>query len=287
MDVALVSCVTLPEPDPDEAPLLGALTAAGIEAKVIGWDDPGADWSTATVSVLRSCWNYPQRLDAFSVWLSEAARKTRLFNPPPVVKWNMHKRYLLDLERRGVPVTPTAVIERGAAVDLKVIAAERGWGEVVVKPAVSASSWRTMRVTTERYPEGQRHLEAIVSERDALVQAFLPSVEGYGERSIVVVDDEICHAVRKAPRFMDDAEAVSHQPMPVSPEEAALARTALAAVDSSVFYARVDLAPGPDGAPILMELELIEPSLWFDKGPLALARMVSGIQRRIEAAGAG
>lgn len=281
MDVALVSCLHPPEPDPDEAPLAAGLKAAGIEAKVVAWDDPAADWSAPAVSALRSCWNYPHHVDAFSAWLADVAGKTDLWNPVSVVQWNLHKSYLLDLQRRGLPVTPTAVIRRGQADDVRRIARDRGWSEIVVKPAVSASSWRTLRAGPERYDVAQRHLDALVAERDALVQAFLPSVEDYGERSVVVVDGHVCHSVRKAPRFMDDVEVVSHQPMPVAPAEAELARRAVAAVEGPVFYARVDLAPGDDGAPMLMELELIEPSLFFDQGPEALDRYVSGVRRRL------
>ncbi len=281
MDVALVSCVKLPEVDPDEAPLAAGLAAAGIDAKVVAWDDPNVDWSAPTVSVLRSCWNYPHHVEAFGAWLAAASERTDLWNPFAVVRWNLHKSYLLDLAQRGLPVTPTALVRRGQAGDIRRIASDRGWSEIVVKPAVSASSWRTYRAGPEQYDAAQRHLDGLVAERDALVQAFLPSVEDYGERSVVVVDGHVCHSVRKAPRFMDDVEVVSHQPMPVAPSEAELARRAVAAINAPVFYARVDVAPGDDGAPVLMELELVEPSLFFDQGPEALERYVAGVGRRL------
>ena len=278
----MVSCVNLPEADVDELPLKNALIAAGIDAQVVGWDDPTADWSRTRLAVLRACWNYPQHVTAFRSWLETAAAQTQLLNPIEVVQWNMHKGYLLELAARDIPVTPTALFAKGASSDLRATVAERGWTDVVVKPAISASSWQTKRVTADAYDEGQAHLDALTRERDALVQAFLPSVESYGERSLVVIDGEVCHAMRKAPRFMDDHETVSHKSVPITDAEEALAHRALAAVPKPVMYARVDIAPGPDGEPMLMELELIEPSLWFDKGPLALERMVAAIAKRLQ-----
>ena len=283
MDLALVSCLYLPDPDPDAAPLAEALASAGITSEVIGWDDPNADWSRPRLSVLRSCWNYPTEVDAFRRWLDVSAGTTQILNPVEVVKWNLHKGYLLDLAEKGLSVTPTALVRQGERLDLRALAEARGWSEVVVKPAVSANSWRTFRVRPGDFDEGQRHLDDLLAERDALVQAFLPSVEDYGERSVIVVDGQVCHAVKKAPRFMADTDLAPHEPVPVADAEAALALRAVAAVDAPIFYARVDLAPGPDNAPMLMELELIEPSLFFSHGPATLDRYVAGIARRLAA----
>ena len=95
MDVALVSCARLPEPDPDAAPLTGELTAAGISSQILAWDDPAVDWSSGRLTVLRSAWNYPQHHGAFLEWAERAALHGRLWNPLSVVRWNSHKSYLL------------------------------------------------------------------------------------------------------------------------------------------------------------------------------------------------
>jgi len=281
MDVALVTCKDLPEPDFDEAPLAEALGAAGISSNVLAWDDPEADWSRARMTVLRSSWNYPLHRDAFVGWAEATARVSDLWNPLGVVRWNSHKSYLLDLERRGVPVTPTAVVPRGGEITLDSILAERGWEEAVVKPAVSAASFKTIRVGPSTREKGEAHLRRLLPERDMLVQEYLPSVEGYGERALVWIDGELTHAVRKTPRFEGEDESVSSA-VAISADEAALASSALKAVDGRMLYARVDVAPGPDGRPVLMELELIEPSLFFPQFPGALDRFVTGIRRRLD-----
>jgi hypothetical protein len=112
-----------------------------------------------------------------------------------------------------------------------------------------------------------------------LVQQYLPSVEGHGERALVWIDGALTHAVRKAPRFEGDREQVSPIAMSITPSEAALAERVLATVDMPMLYARVDMAPGPDGGPVIMELELVEPSLYFAQSPAALDRMVRALVR--------
>jgi hypothetical protein len=283
VDLALVSCVKLPEPDADMPLLEAALRERGISCEVVGWDDPAVAWSRYRLALLRATWNYPQHLPAFLAWLEQAGRATQPWNPPALVRWNAHKGYLLELGARGIPVVPTELVRQHDSVALAELMARRGWDEVVVKPAVSAGSFRTLRVSRERVHEGQAHLRSLVAERDALVQAYLPAVEGYGERALVWIDGALTHAVRKAPRFEGDAEHVSG-PLPISAAEAALAERVLASLELPKLYARVDVAPGLDGEPLLMELELVEPSLFFGASPDALERLVRALERELEAA---
>ena len=283
MDVALVSCRELPEPDPDAAPLSQALAVAGLATDVLAWDDPAADWSRARLTLLRSTWNYPQRREAFLSWAEHAASASELWNPLHVVRWNTYKGYLLELEQGGVPVVPTVLLPRGSTATLRGTLEEHGWSVVVIKPAVSVSSFKTRRIGPEALEAGEAHLQELLRERDVLVQRYLPSVESYGERALVWIDGELTHAVRKSPRFEGDDESVSTDSVEISTAEAALARRALAAVRGPLLYARVDVAPGPDGQPLLMELELVEPSLFFSQCPRALDRFVSGVRHRLDA----
>jgi glutathione synthase/RimK-type ligase-like ATP-grasp enzyme len=202
LDVALVSCRDLPEPDPDAAPLAAALEAAGLSSQVMAWDDESLDWSVPRLAVLRSCWNYPQHPVEFEAWATATARATRLLNPLPIVEFSVHKRYLLALEAAGVPVAPTVLVEKGDTTPLLEIMEEQNWTRAVVKPAVSAASFRTLlvRESDEGLEAGESHLRDLAADRDTLVQAYLPSVEGYGERALVWVDGELTHAIRKTPK---------------------------------------------------------------------------------------
>lgn len=276
----------LPEPDPDEAPLAAALAAAGLEARLIGWDDPAADWSAAIPTLLRTTWNYALAAPAFLRWIDQVAAAAPLWNPAPIVRGNVHKRYLLELAARGVPTVPTLLVERGQAPSLAECAARLGCERVVAKPAIGAGSLETERFSVGGAEDAARfaaHLAAVSARCEVLVQPFVASVLDYGERSMVWIDGELSHAIRKAPRFSGDDERIEG-PMPIAAEERALAEAALAPLAGELLYARVDLARDADGQPMVMELELIEPSLFFARRPGSAERLVAGLVRRLSAA---
>lgn len=277
LDVALASCAPLPEPDPDQQPLMDALAERGLRVATLAWDDARVDWRRARLVVLRSTWNYPRRPQDFLRWVEGTAAVSTLLNPPDVVRANIHKSYLLDLERRGVAVVPTRLVRRGDSTPLSAVA--DGWERVVVKPAISAASLDTIRVDRDDFARGEAHLRMIVSSRDALVQPYQPSVEDVGERALVCVDGRLTHAVRKHPRFSAEEESVSAA-LPLADDERALAEQALATVGRPLLYARVDVARDAALRPMVMELELIEPSLFLVQHPPALERFADAIARR-------
>jgi glutathione synthase/RimK-type ligase-like ATP-grasp enzyme len=283
LDIALASCRVLPDPDPDEAPLLSALRAAGFSAKTLAWDDPKSDFAGARATVLRATWNYPERPADFVAWVDRTAACSRLFNGADVVRWNHHKGYLLELERRGVPIVPSRLVERGEPTPLAEIARARKWVDVVVKPAIGTGSRGTLRVSEGAMARDDAHLRVLVDRGDALVQPYMASVEEYGERAIVWVDGELTHAVRKSRRFLGDRERVSAS-VPIAPDEAELARAAVAvaAERGPLLYARVDVVRDEHGAPCVMELEVIEPSLFFAQSEDALRRYVSALAVRLQ-----
>lgn len=277
----IATCKQLPEPDPDEAALGAALTAAGIDFELLGWDDPDADWDAPGPTLIRSTWNYPLAPDAFTAWLERVAAAGPLLNPPDVLRTNLRKRYLLDLAARGVPVVPTTLVEPGAALPaLAAIAA--GAPRVVIKPEIGAGSLGTRRFAPDD-PAALVHLAELLQAGAALLQPYVASVDHYGERSMIWFDGQLSHAIRKTPRFLGDAENVDG-PFPIAPDERALADAALAPIASRIYYARVDLARDASGAPMIMELELIEPSLFFAKHPGSADRFVAGLQRWLAAA---
>ncbi|MFQ5719080.1 MAG: RimK family alpha-L-glutamate ligase [Acidobacteriota bacterium] len=287
IDVALATCAALPEPDPDAVPLTAALQDAGLAVTTLAWDAADSDWARASMTVLRSTWNYPLRPEAFRAWLEQVARATQLWNPLSAVRWNLHKSYLLDLARDGIEVTPTRILTAGSGATLSAVTRACGWQDVVVKPAISAASFRTQRIRPGDGEAGEAHLRDLLATHDVLVQPYLPSVEDHGERALVWIDGALTHAIRKTPRFSGQDESVSGESMPISPDEARLARSVLSHVEDGLLYARVDVAPGLDGRPVIMELELIEPSLFFPQSDEALQRFVAGVRRRLDALRSG
>jgi len=274
MRVAIATCVRLPEPDPDEARLLRALGAAGVEAELVAWDAMRSDLSTFDVCVIRSTWNYYRAYEDFLAWVDRASTATRLRNPAELVRWNSHKRYLLDLE---VPVVPSVFVDRGAAVPtMGALFEALGSEEVVVKPAVSAGSFRTRRFGVGEAVAAASFLAELSASRDAMVQPVMRSVDTVGEQALVWIAGEVTHAVRKHPRFAGEDESVTLVPE-VSPELRRLAAEAIGDRASELLYARVDVMIDAGGAWCVSELELIEPSLFFAQVPSALTRFVDAI----------
>jgi hypothetical protein len=273
MKLRVATCMQLPEVDADQAGLMAALADAGIDASLVAWDDPNADWAAPVPTILRSTWNYARHCEAFLAWVDRVGRAAPLWNPPDVVHANVRKRYLLALGERGIPVVPTHVVARGAAAT-----AALPDGRIVIKPEIGAGSLDTRAFAASERDEARAHLATITAHGDALVQPYVASVDGYGERSLIWIDGELTHAMRKTPRFVGDRER-TEGPFAIADDERAVADAALARYRDRILYGRVDLARNDAGQPMVMELELVEPSLFLLRHPPALARFVAAIAR--------
>lgn len=281
LDVALVDCRHLVHDDGDREPLLGAVEARGLRAAWWSWDDPAVDWSTARLVVIRMTWNYTDRVDEFLDWVDQAeAGSTVVLNPPRVVRWNAHKSYLLDLAAAGVRTVPTAVVREGEWGGVDDVVAGRGWTEVVVKPAVGVGANGAFRA-----PAGSLSATVPPPEHDVLVQPFMPAIAGAGETSVILFEGDVSHAVRKVPQAGDYRVQLQYggRERAVEPtdRQLAVAQAALEAVGEPLLYARVDLVDGADGSPLVMELEVIEPSLFLGFAAGAAERFAAAIEARL------
>ncbi len=268
--LALVTADVPTEHDADRPIIDAVLAERSIPTAWVRWDDPSVDWSTFGAAWIRSTWDYAPRHREFLDWTARAAGATRLWNPGPVVTWNSHKSYLLELGRAGVAIVPTVLVEAAEPLDLAGLMDERGWSEVVVKPAVSAGAVGASRVARPDAPTWSV-ADQTRSAPDRLVQPLVAEVAD-GEVSLVAVEGRVTHAVRKVPAPGDfrvhahlGGTEMVHQP---TAAELALASAALGAVGEPLLYARIDCLTTPDG-PVLMELELIEPSLFLPWAPPA------------------
>ena len=292
MQVALASCAAVIdgtfEADQDDEDGLAALAARGVGGVVHDWRDGAVDWAAADAVVIRSTWDHTEHLDAFLRWtrLVEATG-TPLFNGAEVCRWNTHKRYLIELEERGAPIVPTAWLAAGDRVALADVAAARGWDAgVVAKPAVGAGAQGLLVVRPGRDPaDAQRAFAALLAAGDVMVQPLVPSV-AEGELSVVVVDGEVSHAVRKVPAEDEVRVQVefggTYLPEEPDPDAAGLARWLVESTGHDLLFARVDLLADDDGSWMLGELELVEPSLllpWSDGGA---DRLVDALLRRLD-----
>ncbi|MFE6871371.1 RimK family alpha-L-glutamate ligase [Kitasatospora sp. NPDC057692] len=275
--------------DGDLAPVVTALAARGLAAEPVVWSAERTAWERFDLAVVRSTWDYVERLDAFLDWADRTARATRLWNPAPLIRWNSDKHYLTELARGGVAVVPTRFLEPGSRVDPAELDGPDG---VVVKPAVSAGAVDTARYAPGRPDQAARHARALLARgRGVMVQPYLPRV-AEGERALVLLGGVLSHAVRKDPVLTEpgviDNDRHPHPGLvPYRPTEAEIrtARAALAALPSPrpPLFARVDLVLDGYGSPVVLELELVEPNLFLDTvpdGPARLADAVAALTRR-------
>ena len=276
VQIRLATCTLLPEPDADRAPLAAAFERAGIEAQWLAWDDPTVDWETSLPTIVRSTWNYHQHRAAFLRWCERVAWRSPFWNPPDVIRMNTHKSYLLELARRGVQTVPTHLITQSSAAPR---VADLAWKRVVVKPAVAASSVGAVEFRGDD-PGADAHVAELQGHGDVLVQPFMESIHHEGEHSLIWIDGALTHQIRKAPRFAGQPENVTG-PHPIEADVKRLALAALGPLQDRILYGRIDVVRGPNGEPLIMELELTEPSLFFEFGPGSADRYVSGVRRRL------
>jgi hypothetical protein len=269
MKIAFVTQPCHTEMEDDDRPLAAALARRGAVVLSAPWDDEEFAWDKVDLALLRSPWDYYLRFDAFLAWLTRVADLTTLVNPAETVRWNAHKGYLKDLSARGVHAVPTAFVARGETVRLEGLCADRGWGTVVLKPAVSADSWETIRVEPARYGEGQAYLERHRRDRDIMVQPFVKDVDEGGEQCLIFFGGEYSHAVMKNSAFKGGRHVGPEgRLVEPRPDAIAMARDVLEKAGvPDLPYARVDIARDEEGAPLLLELELFEPTLFFKEKP--------------------
>lgn len=289
MRIALATHAGQPDLDPDEAPFVAALGAAGHEVAASVWNDPVVDWDAFDVVLPRSCWDYHLRYAAFRRWLDRLeVAGAAVFNPIPVIRWNIDKRHLVDLAEQGAAVTPTRFLERGASASLTGLLRDEGWERAVVKPAVSLSAHGTWRTDRDRAARDQARLDAQLGEGGMLVQPYLDAVEREGELSFVFIDGACTHAVLKRPAdgdFRVQAELGGRRER-VEPSAAHLEQaTALAArAPGPCLYLRVDAVP-VDGRLLLVELECIDPELFLRLAPEAPGHLVAALERAVDGGG--
>ena len=288
--VAFVSARAARGLDEDLPPFEAAMQSAGVRMEVVDWDDPTVQWESFDLALLRSTWDYTERLREFLVWVDATARRTTVLNPPAVVRWNTDKHYLRELARAAVPVVPSTFVEPGDSAEqaLNSFLARHECPEFVVKPTVSANSRDTERHARTRVePAVAQARRLLDAERSVLLQPYLDSVDRDGETSLIYFAGKFSHAIRKAPMLPPGVGGpptigliIPERITPLVPgaDELRVAEKALAALSfETPLYARVDLIRDARGAPTLLELELTEPSLFLVHAPGAAERFAAAV----------
>lgn len=299
MRVAFVTTVDLTAIHDDvDLPLqIDAFDRAGVELVQAAWEDPTVDWESFDLVVVRSPWNYVERLDEFTRWLSERSSLSTFHNPTGVIGWNIDKRYLLDLADRGVPIVPTRFVDDMAGFDEAMAGFEAE--EIVVKPSVSAGSrltGRFVRGSVEARALAIRILEAGLS---VMVQPHASRIDVEGEIGTVVFDGMLSHSFRKDAILERDGrlsggeyqERITGVDPPSDVREVVeLSRDVVESVavnrgwiepGSHLLYGRFDVIRADDGSPVLLEAELFEPCFFLPVAPGAVDRFVDAVRMRV------
>ena len=322
--IAFLTISELGEFVADDELAVEPLARRGCAVESLPWD-ADADWSLFRAAVIRSTWDYQDRMEEFDQALARiVASGCRLFNPLEIVRWNSNKRYLEDLADRGVPVVPTLFRGPGEPIDLAGFFARFQCHDLVIKPTVGASAFDTFRVRNEgggsrgpasrSVPVGgvpigdvagpsrfggpvpilpltrrtEEQIEETFRGREYMVQPFVREILEPGETSIFYFNGRFSHAVLKTPRQGDFRVQEEHGGLitlcdpPRDLVETCGTITRL--LEPEPLYARVDVVRTGELF-LLMELELIEPALYFRIAPGSADRFAEALVARLEVDG--
>ena len=265
--------------------LQDALERRGLRTARVDWARADFDWRCTRAALFRTTWDYFHRVDEFVAWLERVAPMTQLINPVSLVRWNMKKQYLDDLAARGVHVVATHFVERGSTESLAPVLERTGWSEAVLKPVVSGAARETYRVTQDNAGQLDARFRQLVAAEAMMLQPFQRAIVEDGELSLMVIGGRFTHAVRKKARegdfrVQDDHGGTVHEHDATS-EEIAFAEATVAACSPRPLYGRVDAVRDNSGRIALMELELIEPELFFRLRPSAAVALAGAESARL------
>ncbi|WP_250432567.1 ATP-grasp domain-containing protein [Hanstruepera flava] len=263
-----------------------ALNKLGLKTLRLAWDDPDFDWSKTKSVLFRTTWDYFDRFSEFSKWLTQVSKVTTLFNSENIIRWNLNKHYLLDLEKAGVRIAKTHFIETGTNINLAQLHEQLNWEETVLKPCISGAARHTYKLNLNNLSEYESLFSDLITQESMMLQPFQHNIVSEGELSLMVFNGQFTHAVLKKAkdgdfRVQDDFGGTVHGYVP-SKEEIAFAQNAVKACPELPIYARVDIFTDNDGQIALSELELIEPELWFRNYPKAADVLAVSLKAKIQ-----
>jgi glutathione synthase/RimK-type ligase-like ATP-grasp enzyme len=281
--VAFVTYQGLPDLNADDRRAAAALADLGLRTDAVCWDDPAVDWLSYGAVVLRSAWDYHHRVGEFHAWIDRMeAAGARLWNPPAVLRWNTDKRYLARLSHPELSPPPTEILAGGSVADLGALLDTRGWKDAVIKPAISADGFSTERTSRHQAASCQAMFDAMLARGDVMIQQLVPEIQTNGEISMMFFGGAFSHAVGKRPqpgefRVQERLGGIITR---IDPPPALIdhGRGLLDAHAPGCLYARVDVVITAERF-VLMEVELVEPSLYFEHDPRSAPAFALAVQR--------
>jgi len=263
-----------------------SLEKKGLKVTRKSWSDPYVDWSTTKTILFRTTWDYFDRFLEFSDWLKKVSQKTKLLSSENLIRWNIDKHYLLDLQKRGVHICETYFVEANTKETLKELQTKYQLSDFVLKPCVSGAARHTYKISAENIHKYEDVFKELISKEAMMLQPFQHNIVSKGELSLMVMNGKYTHAVLKVAkegdfRVQDDYGGTVYK-YEASEEEIAYAEHAVKSCPEMPLYARVDVFLDNDNKLALAELELIEPELWFRNFPESADELALGIQQIIQ-----
>ncbi len=258
-----------------------ALKRMGFGSQRICWDDTSADWSSFDLAIFRTTWDYYNRFPEFEAWLKVAEGQVHLLNEPDLVRWNWNKFYLQELDLLDIRIPPTLFIPINSGKKLAEWVESADWESYILKPAIGGGGRHTYFFAKE-IPEQISVLFEDLNKTEAfLLQAFQKSIVDEGEISLMVMDGQFTHAIRKRARpgdfrVQDDFGGTVHA-YEASEQEKHFAEEVISKLKIKPLYGRLDIIRDDVGLPCVSELELIEPELWFRHHPASADVLAKGI----------
>ena len=291
-DVTLLTCQAYFKPDRinpyiqnilfEEQLLKSALENQGLTVNITYWNNPSYDWSKTRSLIFRTIWDYFERFDEFLLWLEEVRYKTQLINSYELVKWNIDKHYLKELSEKGIQIVPTYFAKKNSEITLAEIIESQQWKDVVIKPAISASAYKTFKILEETVNSNEKLFKDLLNQRDMLVQPFINTIEKFGEASLMVIDGKFTHAILKKAkpgdfRVQDDFGGTVHDYVPTK-KEIEFAEMVIEKCKAKPLYGRVDIIWDSEKNAYLSELEIIEPELWLRNYPKSAESIAEAVK---------
>ena len=292
-DITLLTCRAYYKPDNvtpyiqnillEQELLKSAFEAQGLKVDITYWDNPTYEWQETKSVLFRTIWDYFERFDEFWEWLEQVKTKTRLINSYELIKWNIDKHYLKDLSSWGIETVPTYFADKGCKMKLHEIAKRNQWKDLVIKPAISASAFKTYKILANEIQANEKLFNSLVQERNMLVQPYFETITQLGEASLMVFDGKFTHAILKKAqpgdfRVQDDFGGTVHNYIPTK-AEINFAEKVFETCNTKPVYGRVDIVWDNDKNFYLSELEIIEPELWIRNYPKCAERIAEAVDK--------
>jgi glutathione synthase/RimK-type ligase-like ATP-grasp enzyme len=267
--------------------VMSALERKGLKVKKVSWSDPLVNWSDAQAAIFRSTWDYFDRFEEFKVWFEETSEKLEFINPYNILRWNMDKHYLQDLEKKGIPIVPSLFIEKGDQKSLTHHVLKSQWKDLILKPCVSGCARHTYRFKADDSQPLEDLFNSLIQGESMMLQEFHPSIMERGEVSHMVMGGRYTHSILKQAKKGDfrvqDDFGGSVTSYSASEEERHFAEEIFKACSPSPLYGRADIMWDSDGKAMVSELELMEPELWFRMHPEAADMLAEAVYARLNA----